>query len=124
MTDGFRLVLMQKVKTLVEECVITVWVPDVFHSPGSHGYAESNDGISSYIVSPTTVLWLSSPKVMWLVSSFENRAHPKSFTNACLSHSSNFQRFLQIFLLVVSSRNYFLLERSVSTALRVFIMNR
>ena len=117
MTDGFRLVLMQKVKTLVEECVITVWVPDVFHSPGSHGYVESNDGISSYIVSPTTVPWLISPKVMRMVSSFEKWTHSNSFTNACLSRSSNCQRFLKICLLVVSSKNFFLRERSVSTSL-------
>ena len=108
---------MRRVNTLIKECVMTVCVPDVFHSSGSHGYAASSDGMSSWIVNPTTVLWLISPKVMWLVSSFEKRAHPRSFTNACLSRSSNFHRFLKICLLVVSSRNCFLLERRVSTAL-------
>ena len=119
MADGCRFVLMQRVKTLVEECVMTVCVPDVFHPPGCHGYAVSSDGMSSCIVSPTTVLWLTSPTVMCLVSSFEKRAHPNSFTNACLSRSANFPRFLKICLLVVSScdtsRNSFLIERNVST---------
>ena len=121
MTDGYRLVFMQRVKTLIEECVMTVCVPDVFldvfHPADSHGYVGSSDGMSSCIVSPTTVLWLISTIVMRLVSSFEKRAHPISFTNACLFLSSNFQWFLKICLLVVSSGNCFLLERSVSTAL-------
>ena len=47
---GCRLVFMQRVKTLIEECVMTVYVPDVFHPPGSHGYVASSDVMSSCIV--------------------------------------------------------------------------
>ena len=102
--EGGRLVLMRRVKILTEECVITVYAPGAFHSPGSHGYAVSSDGINSYTVRPTTVLWLSSPKVVRMVSSFEKRA-PNSFSHVFLSRSFVCQRFLKICLLVVSSKN-------------------
>ena len=108
------LMAMRRVTTLVVECVIVACVSDLFQAPGSHGSAVSRAGMSSCTNRPTTVFWLISPSVMWLDSSFEKLAH--SFLKAFLSRSSSCQRLLKICLLVVSSRNCFLLTRSDSTA--------
>ena len=75
---GGRLVLIRRVEILTEECVITAGVPEVFQSPGSHGYVVSIDGMSSWTVKSTTVFWLISPRVTRMVSSFEKWDHPNS----------------------------------------------
>ena len=54
--QGGRSVLIRRVETSTEECVITVCAPEVFQSPGSHGYEVSSDGMSSCTVRPTTAL--------------------------------------------------------------------
>ena len=95
-SQGGRLVIIRRVETLAEECVITVCVSEVFQSPGSQGYEVSSDRMSSYTVRPTTDLWLSSPRLTRVVSSYEKRDHPHSFSNVFLSRSSDFQRFFKI----------------------------
>jgi hypothetical protein len=54
--EGGKLILIRRVETSTEECVITVCAPEVFQSPGSHGYEVSSDGMSSCTVRPTTAL--------------------------------------------------------------------
>ncbi len=50
-----RLMVMRRVATFVEECVIVACESDMFQTPGSHGNAVSRAGMSSCTNRPTTV---------------------------------------------------------------------
>jgi hypothetical protein len=50
-----RLMVMWRVETFVEECVIVACVSDMFQTPGSHGNAVSRTGMNSCTNRPTTV---------------------------------------------------------------------